>query len=166
MENDKLIKKSAYVVGIATLSGFLILIFMPTSYINPFAPCLVLFNIMLSPVGILEAFILGKFAYFIFKRTKKSLLIYWVIFCFFVLGGFWIGFSSLGFILRATSKTPPYENRIDTNQDGKIDKWIYHNDMSTRVEIDTDFDGKPDIREYYENGELIRKEKVTDYLKK
>ena len=69
------------------------------------------------------------------------------------------------FILISITRTPPYKNEIDTNQDGKIDKWIYDNGVSTISEIDTDYDGKPDIRKYYDNGELVKTEKITDLNK-
>ncbi len=166
MENNKLIKISAYLVGIATFLGFLILLFMPSMYNNTFSFIFLAFNIIFCPVGFLEAFAWGGLSYFIFKRVIENKLVYWIIFCLLLLGGFCIGAFSLGIILRWTARTSPYENTIDTNHDGKIDKWVYHNDQSTKIEIDTDFDGKPNTRECFENGDLVKKENITEHLQK
>jgi hypothetical protein len=58
-------------------------------------------------------------------------------------------------------KSSPIKNQIDTNGDGRIDKWVYDKDLSTIVELDIDFDGKPDVRQYYKNSFMIKQENLA-----
>ncbi len=53
----------------------------------------------------------------------------------------------------------------DRNGDGRADVW-YQSDPTGQqllVEIDSNFDGRPDIQEYYERGNLIRRELDRDF---
>jgi len=170
MEDNILIKKRtkklAYVVGITTLIGFCFLLFMPTTYRNPFSAYLIMHHILFSPVALLAAFIIGLISYFIFKRLSKIKFQYSVITLgIFILSSFVVGAFLQVFTLTSITRVPPYKNEIDTNQDGKIDKWVYDKDSTTNVEIDTDHNGTPDVREYYDNGELVKTEKITDLNK-
>ena len=170
MEDNILIKKRAKklasIVGSAALIGFCFLLFMPTTYMNPFSAYLIFHHILFAPAGLLAAFLIGLISYFIFKRLSKTKFKYSVI----TLSILIILSSAAGaflqaFILISITRTPPYKNEIDTNQDGKIDKWVYDKDSSTISETDTDYDGTPDVRKYYNNGELVKTEKITDLNK-
>ena len=55
---------------------------------------------------------------------------------------------------------------IDTNGDGKSDKWVHDNIYShtTEIDYDTNLDGKPDVWEYYDkNHKVYKKEIDTDF---
>ena len=53
---------------------------------------------------------------------------------------------------------------VDTNKDGKPDRWEYFKDgVQDRIESDKNFDGKPDMTVYFEGGKLSRVEIDTDY---
>jgi len=166
MEDNILIKKkarkAAFIVGWATLIGFSFLLFMPSIYMNPFTWCFLAGYILVFPLGLLGAYILGLITYNIFKRFIKNRLRYRSILCILIIISLIAGFMLQVFIVSRLTRTPPYKNEIDTNQDGKIDKWVYHNGVSTISETDTDYDGRPDIRKYYDNGELVKTEKITD----
>lgn len=53
----------------------------------------------------------------------------------------------------------------DRNADGRPDVW--HRDVArgeqTEVDIDSNFDGRPDIQEYYEHGALVRRESDRNF---
>jgi hypothetical protein len=53
----------------------------------------------------------------------------------------------------------------DTNGDRRPDVWRTYNDQGqlTAIRIDTNFDGRPDIEEYYEQGNLVRRELDRDF---
>ena len=65
----------------------------------------------------------------------------------------------------AASKLPlqPRVVTLDTNKDGKPDRWETHDGSKVRVEADTNFDGVVDEKAYFENEKLVRGEKDTDY---
>jgi hypothetical protein len=48
----------------------------------------------------------------------------------------------------------------DQNGDGRPDIWRHYDNRGqvTRIDIDTNFDGRPDVEEYYERGALVRRE--------
>jgi hypothetical protein len=48
----------------------------------------------------------------------------------------------------------------DRNGDHRPDVWLRYDDRGERaeVDIDTNFDGRPDVQEYYEHGTLVRRE--------
>jgi len=66
-----------------------------------------------------------------------------------------------------TSLWPPAGNlRVDDrNGDGAPDMWrLYDSDgQLSEVDVDTNFDGQPDVQEYYEQGALIRRESDRDF---
>lgn len=168
MESIELIKirakRAAFIVGIINFLGFSGILFIPQVYMmGLFTPYIIFGQLILfTPVGLLESFILGWVIYFIFKHIKSKStytisLIIGIIIC------FPLGFFSNVHLFRLATKRPPYMNEIDTNQDGKIDKWVYHNDVLTRAELDTNYDGKPDVKRYYKNGELIKVEVDIDF---
>ena len=51
----------------------------------------------------------------------------------------------------------------DTNDDGKIDEWIYYEErVPVKAQKDTNADGKPDTTIYYVKGVVIRTESDTN----
>ena len=151
-------KRAAFLIGFMTFLGFSTIMFILDGlYRTIFAPYLILGYIMFIPVGLFESFIFGSITYFIFKFIRNR-LIYTISIITGIIICFTAGLFSQIYVWRSLSKTPPYKNEIDTNQNGKIDKWVYHDDLSIRVELDANYDGKPDIKEYYKNGELFKRE--------
>jgi hypothetical protein len=53
----------------------------------------------------------------------------------------------------------------DRNGDGAPDVWRLYdsNGQLSEVDVDTNFDGQPDVQEYYEQGALIRRESDRDF---
>jgi hypothetical protein len=53
----------------------------------------------------------------------------------------------------------------DTNGDRRPDVWRTYNNRGqlTATRIDTNFDGRPDVEEYYEQGNLVRRELDRDF---
>jgi len=53
----------------------------------------------------------------------------------------------------------------DQNGDGRPDVWRHFNahGQVTQVDVDSNFDGKPDIEEYYEHGVLVRRESDRNF---
>lgn len=176
MENQNLdltkkqAKKAAHIAGIATFLGFSIIMFDRRTYSGGMAVLIIMLYLGLMPTGVLASYLIGKAVYFLFiknKHIRKIVVVILIIICY-LLGIATFGLACL--LFRIVTKTKPYTNQIDTNQDGKIDKWVYHDGVSSRAEIDTDYDGNPDIkeyrynadltkREYYKNGQLIKTEK-------
>src|SRR5260370_41394051 len=58
-----------------------------------------------------------------------------------------------------------YVRTEDRNGDGRPDVWrVYGSDGRLReVGIDTNFDGRSDVREYYDSGALIRRESDRNF---
>jgi hypothetical protein len=153
-------KKTALIVGIVCFLGFCFFLFLPSMYNNPFSSILIYGVIFSAPIGILEASVIGWAAYLIFKRIKKKAT-YIITLIILIIIGYAIGFFSWFALFRAITYTKPYTNKIDSNHDGKIDKWIYQEGTNAVVTLDTDYDGMPDEKEYYKNGDLIKKEKLS-----
>ena len=161
MEENNIVKtrakKAGYIAGIATFLGFSFVLFLPSTYGNPFSFLFIFGIIALAPVGMLGSFIFGWVVYFISGQIKNRAA-YKIALIIFIVIGYLLGCLGLISLFRAMGKTKPYTNQIDTNRDGKIDKWVYDNNLSTIVTLDTDYDGTPDIKEYYDNADLIKKE--------
>jgi hypothetical protein len=53
----------------------------------------------------------------------------------------------------------------DQNGDGRPDVWRHYDARGqvTEVDVDTNFDGKPDVEEYYERGVLVRRESDRNF---
>jgi len=53
----------------------------------------------------------------------------------------------------------------DQNGDGRADTWRHFDRQGelSEVTVDTNFDGKPDVHEYYERGALVRRESDRDF---
>ena len=53
----------------------------------------------------------------------------------------------------------------DQNGDGRLDIWRTYDRHGrlTQVAIDTNFDGRADVQEYYERGALVRRESDRDF---
>ena len=63
-----------------------------------------------------------------------------------------------------SEKPTPKEAAIDTNRDGKPDRWEhYDHGVPVKVEADTNFDGKVDEWAIFVDGKLSKVEKDTDY---
>jgi len=88
---------------------------------------------------------------------------------------FCLGLAALGILLLvpiyhlAGSFNSPkeYVGWVDTNGDGKADKWVHHDryDNLREIDYDTDGDGKADLFEYYDkHGQL--KQRTRESLKK
>jgi S1-C subfamily serine protease len=54
-------------------------------------------------------------------------------------------------------KSKPIVFRVDTNNDGKVDAWVFDEDRDGKWDYslwDTDFDGKPDMKGFHPDGKL------------
>src|SRR5260370_1425792 len=54
-------------------------------------------------------------------------------------------------------KSKPIVFRADTNNDGKVDAWVFDEDRDGKWDYslwDTDFDGKPDMKGFHPDGKL------------
>src|SRR6266404_6134581 len=53
----------------------------------------------------------------------------------------------------------------DENRDGRPDIWrVYDRDgQLSQVDVDANFDGRADVREYYEHGALVRRESDRNF---
>lgn len=58
-----------------------------------------------------------------------------------------------------------YVRTADQNGDGKPDIWRTYNreGQLSKVSVDTNFDGRADVQEYYERGALVRRESDRDF---
>jgi hypothetical protein len=65
----------------------------------------------------------------------------------------------------ATWPHAPDVRTEDRNGDGRPDVWRQYDDQGqpTEVGIDTNFDGRSDIQEYYEHGTLVRRESDRNF---
>lgn len=167
MQTKNLPKIAAVSVGIATILGFCIILFLPSIYkAGSWGVMIIGGQIMILPIGALAASLLGLLIYLIFKNFIRNKIIYTVSLIIAILIcmplGVWLNMSILR-MLASVGSLAPAVLRIDTNSDGKVDKWVYHdtNSLSTRIELDTDYDGDPDTREYYKNGELIKRDNIA-----
>ena len=103
--------------------------------------------------------------------TSKNLLILFlsVLFIFDGRGAIYCAQETKTIIVESMTVSPapatvePKAVAIDTNKDGKPDRWEYHDGNKVRVEADTNFDGKIDEIAYFENGKLVKGEKDSDY---
>jgi hypothetical protein len=61
-------------------------------------------------------------------------------------------------------KLIPKKVELDSNFDGVVDRIEYYDDNGevTRVESDTNYDGRYDEWVYYENGKVVKAEKDTN----
>ena len=71
---------------------------------------------------------------------------------------------SAGYAQAEEGKVMPRKVEVDSNYDGKPDRVEYYNPSgeAERVEIDRNFDGKYDEWIYYKNGEVFKVEKDTN----
>lgn len=154
-------RKMAYILGIITFSGFFIFLFMPTTYKNPFGLYLIVNTIIFAPFALFVALLVGLCTYFIFKLFKNK-IIRWVFLLILLVICFFVGIMLQGAILRLISSNKPYVSKIDSDYDGKIDKWVFHDELGNIIaeEIDADHDSKPDTKEYYRGGRLLRTEQI------
>jgi hypothetical protein len=65
----------------------------------------------------------------------------------------------------AISQLPTHLLTRDINRDGRPDVWQYYDSRGVllRVNVDTNFDGRSDVQELYENGHLIRRESDRNF---
>lgn len=59
----------------------------------------------------------------------------------------------------------PREVAVDTDKDGKPDRWEYYKEDGKldRIEVDNNHDGKIDETVFAENGKIVRVEKDSDF---
>jgi hypothetical protein len=67
--------------------------------------------------------------------------------------------------LGITTRWSSYVRTADQNGDGKPDIWRTYNRQGqlSKVSLDTNFDGRADVQEYYERGSLVRRESDRDF---
>lgn len=157
-------KIAAITASIATLAGFCIVLFLPSIYkAGTWGIIVVTGQIMLLPIGLLAAALIGLVVYFVFKKFIRnkiayaSFLVMVIVLC--ILLGVWLNII----VFRALTNvglSRPIVVKIDANGDGKVDKWIYEERGDKTIEVDTDYDGIPDVREYYKNKRLIKRKNI------
>jgi hypothetical protein len=78
--------------------------------------------------------------------------------------GVW-AFVSAAILTISLWPTPELVRTEDQNHDGRPDLWRYYDRQGhlTRVEIDTNFDGRTDHRDYYRDGALTRSESDRNF---
>jgi len=122
-------------------------------------------------IGIILSFLIGAVSYLFFwilikKGVSKNILKWSIVFISIaaLIIGFLAYFPAQTFVFeRDFGKEKIWES--DENGDGRTDKWI-HQDVHysvTKTDIDSDFDGKPDIWKYYKDSKVIRKEIDSDF---
>lgn len=176
--------KAAFIVGISTFIGFS-LIFPATIVIDGIGNwqdigtllgiIAITFGYFLfagtATIGLIEAMIFGLIGYLVFKfmlpsninkKQLNTILISSSIIC--IMLGL-LSFSYVDRFIREVHGGKENVSAIDNNEDGKPDKWVHYNiyDTLTEVDYDTNFDGNPDIFEYYRNSKVYRKEIDTDF---
>lgn len=156
-------RKAAFAVAISAFIGFSGILFSPDTYqLSIFLPAILIAQILFfSPAGLLEATIIWFVVYFIFKRII-NIFVFRILLIALCLAAVPLGFFSNVYLFRFITRTKPYMNQIDTNGDGKIDKWVYSNDNTgiTVVELDTTGNGRPNIKQTYKRTKLIRTEEI------
>ncbi len=169
--------KAALIIGIAAFIGFCLIfplmIFTTTPDYWAFA-LLYLFYFITSGqifIGLGLSVLISIISYsilrFLIKRDISKSQLGWIVF--FVSG---IAFT-IGYFTFLPTQTFVMERdfgkerigTVDTNNDGKPDKWVHHNvyDKLLEIDYDTNFDGKPDIWEYYQDSKVVKKEIDTDF---
>ena len=65
---------------------------------------------------------------------------------------------------KSPARNMPKKVQVDTNFDGKADRTEYYNEKGEveRVEVDTNGDGVPEEKVFYENGKPVKGEKDTN----
>ena len=72
----------------------------------------------------------------------------------------------LGALTTLVASRPPGATRAeDRNRDGRPDVWqsFDRNGGIARISVDTNFDGRSDIEEFYEAGTLVRRQTDSDF---
>ena len=169
--DEKKAKRAALIIAIATFLGFCIVLFDRNIYGGGMASLIIVICVGLWPAGVLAAYLMKRLAYFIFIKYVKNKRTYWIFLVVSVIVSYVLGvlifiLAAMGMAAIFNINGKPYTNEISTHNNGKIDKWVYHHGTTTIVSFDTIGDGKPHIREYYKNGDLIKKEEISSNDKK
>ncbi|MDD4899647.1 MAG: hypothetical protein PHT31_02540 [Candidatus Omnitrophica bacterium] len=174
---NRIALKASLIIGVAFFLGFYLI--LPLRLFIPSYGVLALVDIVFFMasgqfyIGIGLSFLVGLFFYFFFKYliigniAKKYQ--YWLLVLMSIIVliiGFFVYIPVQDFISkRQVQAKKEGVWKIDTNNDGKTDRWAYYdaNDKLIRVDYDTNFDGEVDIREYYKNNKIIEKEIDSDF---
>lgn len=170
--------KAALIIGISFFIGFSLIFLL--RFIHPSYRILVLVDLayfIMSGqicIGLGLSFLSGLITYlffkFLVKRDISKRRLNWIVF--FISGiamiiGFFTFLPTQTFIMERDFGKETLVGGGDINNDGRTDKWIYSTDVydrTTRIDYDTNFDGKPDIKEYYgKNNKLIKREIDTNF---
>ncbi|MDD5465939.1 MAG: hypothetical protein PHP73_06330 [Candidatus Omnitrophica bacterium] len=185
MEEDKNIRplKAAIIIGVSNFLGFsLVYLLMMVnmmfdwknfSYLLPTFLILVGYFLLcgIAVIGIIIAGAIGLVAHVVFKFlipknfTNKQIKIVFVIFCIVCFAIGVLLFQPVNQFVRELQSGKEHVGTVDTVGDGKAHKWVHNDiyDRLTEVDYDANLDGKPDVWEYYKNGEVYKKEIDTDY---
>ena len=165
----------AAIAGISTFVGFsiifpLMIIVNGISNWRDFGSLLGIFTILFgyfllagtAVIGLIEGLLLGVVIYFISKFlipdniTKKQLKAITISISIICITIGLLSFSPADRFVRESTSGKEHVGTIDTNRDGKPDKWVHDNiyGQTTEIDYDTNFDGKPDVWEYYKNGKV------------
>ncbi len=180
--------RAAFIAGVSTFVGFLIIfpLILIINGITDFSPVwrnfgdllgifVILFGYFLlfgaAVIGLIEAFLLGMITYFVFKflvpnnATKRQLrAITAIVSVICAIIGV-LSFSPADKFIRESNFGKEKIWEIDTSGDKKTDKWVHYDiyERLTEIGYDTNFDGKPDVWEYYKNGKVYKKEIDTNF---
>lgn len=178
MEENKIARKAAFLTGLAAFIGFILIV--PMAIVvgpHPQALGVILIYIMYffvsgeAAADLAISLFIGFISYFLFKTLLKKQvsaktfkLARIVSFIIAVIAGFLISFPVRTLMMEVHSGKEVV-GKIDTNKDGKPDKWVHHNvyDKLIEIDYDTNLDGNPDIWEYYKNRKVYKKEIDTDF---
>lgn len=170
--------KAALIIGISFFVG-LSLIFM-FRFCHPSYRVMVLVDLVYFIIsgqiiiGLGLSFLIGLITYltfrFIIKRGISKKKLGWTIFFVSAIAmiiGFFTFLPTQTFVMEKDFGKERLVGGGDINNDGRRDKWIYSTDVydrTIRIDYDTNFDGKPDIKEYYgKNDKLIKREIDTNF---
>jgi len=113
MENEGLAnlraKKLAFIIGIAFILGFSIVMFTPQVYTGGLASAGIVLYLVSLPVGILEAYILGRIVYLMFKLLIRKKVIRIAVSIILIIVVYLLGiFSEAGIFITLGKLSRPY----------------------------------------------------------
>ncbi len=170
--------KAALIIGISFFVGFSLIFLL--RFIYPAYGVLVLLDLFYFItsgqiyIGLGLSFLIGLITYLTFrliiKRGISKKKLGWSIFFVSAIAmiiGFFTFLPTQIFVMERGFGKERLVGGGDINNDGRIDKWVYSTDVydrTTRIDYDTNFDGKPDIKEYCgKNDKLIKREIDTNF---
>lgn len=167
--------KAALIIGISFFVGFSLIFLL--RFIYPAYGVLVLLDLFYFItsgqiyIGLGLSFLIGLITYLTFrliiKREISKKKLGWSIFfvsAIVMIIGFFTFLPTQTFVMEKDFGKEWLVGQTDTNNDGKIDKWVYSGVYDRiRIDYDTNFDDKPDIKEYYKKGRFVKKETDIDF---